>query len=64
MITLFSQIDKGIIQRKPVVTLINPYTISFDDNRKALKSVNLIKDKFFGGGWGGRTFSYGSKQKR
>ena len=56
MITLFSQIDKGIIQRKPVFTLINPYTISFDDNRKALKSVNLIKDKFFGGGVGWEDF--------
>ena len=30
---------------KPVVTPINPYTLSFDDKRKVSEAVNMIKQK-------------------
>ena len=37
------KIDKGPMPGKPVVTPINPYTVSFGDKRKALEEVNMIK---------------------
>ena len=37
------KIDKGPMSGKPVVTPINPYTVSFVDKRNALEAVNMIK---------------------
>ena len=32
----------------PVVTPINPYTLSFDDTMKVIESANMIKDNICG----------------
>ena len=43
MIEEFSKIDKWIMTGKEGVTPINPDTLYFDDKRKALEAVDLIK---------------------
>ena len=45
MIKQYRQINKGPMEGKPVVTYIDHETLSYKDKRKAIKSVNLIKEK-------------------
>ena len=44
MVKEYRQIYKRPIEGKPVVTPIDPDTLSYKKNRKALETVNLIKD--------------------
>ena len=48
MIREFSKIEKGPIPGIPVVTPINPDTLSFDNKRYSLEVVNLVKEKMCG----------------
>ena len=59
----FRKIDKGSMSGKPVVTPINPDTLSFDDKSKVLEAVNVIKEKICVK-IKGRTCAYGSKKKQ
>ena len=42
------QIDKGSMEGKPVITSIDPGSLSYDANSKVLEAVNLIKKKING----------------
>ena len=50
------------MEGKPVVTIIDPDTLSYEHNRKALEAVNPIKDQKKGI-IEGITCTYGSNQK-
>ena len=43
MVREYIQIDKGTMEGKPVVTTIDPYTLSFEKKRKVIEAVNIIK---------------------
>ena len=63
MVKEYRQIDKGPMEGNPFVTPIDPETLSYEDKRKALEAVNLVKYKRNGIiKW--RICAYGSKQKR
>ena len=44
MVKGYRQIDKGPMERKLVVTPINPDTLSYKEKMEALEVVNLIKE--------------------
>ena len=44
MVKEYRQIEKGPMEGKTVVTPIDHYTLSYKEKRKALESVNLIKE--------------------
>ena len=63
MIKEFQQLDNGAIPRKRVVSPINASTLTYEDKKKALDAVNLIKKKI-SGQIKGRTCANGSKQRK
>ena len=58
----FSQLDKGVVDEKPVVVPIDPNTLDLKDIEIALELVNLIKLKR-DGTVKGRSCANGSKQR-
>ena len=48
MIKEFREIEKGTVLGKPVVTPIKPDSLYFNDKRKVLEIVNMIKEKICG----------------
>ena len=48
MVTEHRKIEKGPIRDKPVVTPIDPDKLSFEDKRKVLEAVNIIKENICG----------------
>ena len=63
MVKYYRHIDKGTMEGTPVVTPIDPGTLSYKDKRKALEAFNVIKDKR-NGIFKGRICVDISKQKR
>ena len=63
MIREFRQIDKGPMQYKTVITLIDLDTLSFKDKKRALEVVNLIKENMFEK-MKGKICVHGTNQKR
>ena len=51
------------MEGKPVIGPIDPYSLTWEEKRKALDAVNLIKEKR-NGKIKGRTCSNGAKQRR
>ena len=45
MVKEYRQIDKWTIEGKPVVTPIDPEMLYYEDKRKVLEVVNLIREK-------------------
>ena len=63
MVKQYEHRGKETMEGKPVVTPIDPDTLSYEDNMKSLEAVNLIKQKR-NGIIQGRKCADGSKQKR
>ena len=63
MLNEYKQLNEGPVPGKPVFGCIDPNTITWDEKRRALEAVNLIKKKRCGR-IKGRTCADGSKQKR
>ena len=57
----FKQLNKGAMPGKPIVSPVDYHTLSDEDKRQALETVNLIKEKR-SGKIKGRTCANGSKQ--
>ena len=48
MVKEYGRMDKGPMEKKPVVTPIDPDMLSYDDKRNALEEGNLIEEKING----------------
>ena len=48
MVKEYRQIDKEPMEGKPDVATIDPGTLLYKDNRKAIKAVNIIKEDNLG----------------
>ena len=59
----FTQLTKGAVPGKPVVRPVDASTLTFDEKRKAMPAVNLIKEKW-NGDIKGRTCADGSGQRK
>jgi hypothetical protein len=59
----FKQLNEGAVPGKPVFGKQDPNELTFEDKKRALEAVNLIKEKR-SGIIKGRTCANGSKQKR
>ena len=62
MVKDYIKIYKGTIEGNPVVTPIDTYTLSYEEQSKALQLVNLIKEKRNNKNKG-KKCTYDSKQK-
>jgi hypothetical protein len=63
MLQEFKQLNEGAVPGKPVFGTVNPSTLSWEEKKRALEAVNLIKKKRCGK-IKGRTCANGSKQKK
>ena len=63
MLSEYKQLNTGAMPGKPVFGCIDPTTLTYEEKRRALEAVNLIKKKRCGK-IKGRTCANGSKQKR
>jgi hypothetical protein len=63
MLQELKQLNEGAVLGKPVFGTVNPSTLSWEDKKRALEAVNLIKKKRCGK-IKGRTCTNGSKQKK